>query len=352
CGLCDTVCPWNHVTNFMVRKLVRQAQFGISEMDAEIWRCTTCGNCIDGCPRGVGIIDIVLALRRISSTYNLLPKSVRATIGSLYAEGNPWGGKRSKRSDFTKTLKIKTFNEDMDILYFPCCTHIYDSRARKTAIATIEILKKAGINFGILGSGQVCCGESIRKTGDEELFRRLARDNIQLFIEKGVKTVLVSSPHCYHAFKNEYTEFKINLDVIHISEYIEDLFHSGKLRFTNKYNTRVTYHDPCYLGRHNNLYDQPRKVLSMIPGLELVELDDYMSGSLCCGGGGARIWQETRKTERLSDLRLKQAVETGVEMLITCCPYCIMNFEDSKTTFPENNLIKIKDITEIVRALI
>jgi Fe-S oxidoreductase len=352
CGLCDTVCPWNYVTNFMVRKLVRQAQLGVSEMGPEIWQCTTCGNCIDRCPRGVEIIDVILALRRISSTHNPAPRNIGATRGSLMAEGNPWGGNRNERSDFAKALDVKTFSENTDILYFPCCTQIYDLRTRKTAIATVDILKKAGVDFGILGSRQVCCGESIRKTGDEELFKRLARDNIRLFIEKGVKRVLVSSPHCYHAFKNEYPEFKINLDVIHISEFIADLIYSGELRFNGNFNARVTYHDPCYLGRHNNLYDQPRKILNMIPGLERVELDDPMIGSFCCGGGGARIWLETRKVERLADLRLKQAMETGAEVLATSCPYCIMNFEDSKKAFFENNLREIKDVTEIVSEVV
>ena len=352
CGLCDTVCPWNQVTDFMVRGLVRQAQLGISEMGDEIWQCSTCGNCVATCPRGVGIIDVMVALRRITSDHNLLPESIRTASGSLSAEGNPWGGNRNERLDLTNVLGVETFTEDMDILYFPCCAQIYDPRTRKIAVATVDILKKAGVGFGVIGAEEVCCGESIRKAGDEGLFKRLARDNIQTFIGKGVKTILVSSPHCYHTFKNEFAEFKVDFDVIHISQYLVELIDSGKLEYRKEYNKRVTFHDPCYLGRHNDLYDEPREILNKIPGLDLVEMADSMSNSLCCGGGGARIWMETPKAERLSDIRLEQGVETDSTVLATCCPYCTMNFEDSLGAYDGCNISEIKDITEIVNDLI
>ena len=352
CGLCDAVCPWNQVTDFMVRKLVRQAQLGISEMGDEIWQCTTCGNCVASCPRGVEIIDVIMGLRRIASSNNLAPQSIRTARGSLSAEGNPWGGEQNERGDLTTLLGVKTFTEDTDILYFPCCTQIYDPRTRKIAMATVDILKKAGVDFGIIGSNEVCCGESIRKAGDEDLFKRLARDNIQAFIEKGVKKILVSSPHCYHTFKNEFAEFKINFEVIHITEYLAELARSGKLKFVKEYAKKVTYHDPCYLGRHNGLYAEPREILGKIPGLDLVEMADSMDDSLCCGGGGARMWMETPKAERLSDLRLEQAMESESTVLATSCPYCTINFEDSLATMDGSNISEIKDITEIVNDVV
>ncbi|MFC2166980.1 (Fe-S)-binding protein, partial [Acidobacteriota bacterium] len=224
----------------------------------------------------------------------------------------------------------------------------YDPRLMKVARATADILNLARTGFGILGSKESCCGESIRKTGNEELFKRLARENIKTFIEKGVKKILVSSPHCFHTFKNEYPEFMVNFEVVHISRYVHDLICEGKLEFTKKYKKIVTYHDPCYLGRHNGIYDEPRETLKKIPGLELVEMADSREDSLCCGGGGGRIWMETPKSERFSDLRVEQAVAAGAEVLVTSCPYCITNFEDSRLNLKDSSVIEIKDITEII----
>jgi Fe-S oxidoreductase len=208
------------------------------------------------------------------------------------------------------------------------------------------------VDFGILGSKESCCGESIRKTGNEELFKRLAKENIKAFIELGVKKVLVSSPHCYHSFKNEYPEFMVNFEVVYISQYISELVNEGRLQFTKEYGKKVTYHDPCYLGRHNGIYDEPREVLKQIPGLQFSEMADSRERSLCCGGGGGRIWMETPKEERLSDLRVRQAVDVGAEVLVTSCPYCITNFTDSSLDLGEGQALQIKDITEVVQEVI
>jgi Fe-S oxidoreductase len=240
----------------------------------------------------------------------------------------------------------------MEILYFPCCYLSYDPRLKKVARATATILKKAGVDFGILGTKENCCGESIRRTGNEELFRRLAKENIKTFIDNGVKKILVSSPHCYHTFKNEYPEFKVNFDVVHISQYLSELINEGRLELSKEYAKKVTYHDPCYLGRHNNVYDEPREALKKIHGLQLNEMPDSRMDSLCCGGGGGRIWMETQKGERFSDLRVEQAVETGAEVLATCCPYCITNFEDSRLSREDSESLAIKDITEIIEEVI
>jgi Fe-S oxidoreductase len=242
----------------------------------------------------------------------------------------------------------------MEILYFPGCYLCYDPRLKKVARATAEILNKAGIEFGILGDKENCCGESIRKTGDEELFKRLARANIKTFVENGVRKILVSSPHCYHTFKNEYPEFMVNFEVVHISQYLFELIQEGRLELTREweYGKKVTYHDPCYLGRHNGIYDEPRKVLKKVAGLELVEMTDSLEDSLCCGGGGGRIWMETVKGERFSDLRLEQAVGVGAEVLVTACPYCITHFEESKLALEDGEATEIKDITEIIGEMI
>ncbi len=356
CGLCDTVCPWNRVRSFSMRKLVREATFGLTEIESEdIWRCTTCGRCPQQCPRDVKQIESGVALRRIANDYGVYPapvKTVRTINAGLVAQGNPFGEDREKRTAWAEGLSVRPFTEDMEILYFPCCYLCYDPRLKKVARATASILNKAGVDFGILGSKENCCGESIRKTGDEELFKRLAKENIKTFIDNGVKKILVSSPHCYHTFKNEYPEFRVNFEVIHISDYLFQLMNEGRLQLKNDYAKKLTYHDPCYLGRHNGIYDEPRGILKNIPGLELTELFESRSDSLCCGGGGGRVWMETQKGERFCDLRIDQALGVGAEVLATACPYCITMLEDSRITMGVDEKIEVKDITEIVQELI
>jgi len=353
CGLCDVVCPWNRVRTFSIRKIIREATFGLTEIESEdIWLCTTCGKCPQECPRDVRQIESGVSLRRIATEYGVFPSPVqpiRTVRANLIGEGNPFGEERAKRADWAEGLSVKTFTEGMELLYFPGCYLSYDPRLKKVARATAHILQTAEVDFGILGPEENCCGESIRKTGDEELFKRLARDNIKTFVDHGVKKILVSSPHCLHTFKNEYPEFMVNFEVIHVSQYILELINQGRLRLNHEYGRKATYHDPCYLGRHHNLYDAPREILQSISGLELIEMPDSREQSLCCGGGGGRIWMETLKNERFSDLRLEQAINIGAEVLATCCPYCITNFEDSRLNLELDEKIEIRDITEIVQ---
>jgi len=356
CGLCDVVCPWNRVRDFSMRRLVRQATFGMTDIESEeIWLCTTCGRCPQHCPRDVQQIQSGIALRRIATEYGVFPKSVqpvRTIRGSLVGEGNTLGEERAKRGDWAKGLSVESFTEGMEFLYFPGCYPSYDPRLKKVAVATANILNAAGVEFGILGPKENCCGESIRKTGDEEVFKRLARENIKAFVDNGVKKIIVSSPHCYHTFKNEYPDFMVNFEIIHMSQLLFKLIEEGRLELKGEYLKKVTYHDPCYLGRHNGIYNEPRGVLTHVPGLELNEMPDNRVDSLCCGGGGGRVWMETQKGQRFSDLRIDQAIGVGAEILATSCPYCITMFEDSRITMGMDEKIEIKDITEIIAEVI
>jgi len=356
CGLCDTVCPWNRVRPFSIRKIIRQATFGLTEIEGEdIWRCTTCGRCPQHCPRGVKQIEVGVALRRVASNYEVFPESVRSARtarASLISEGNPLQFERGRRGDWAKGLDVPEFAEDMDILYFVGCYLSFDPRMKKVAVATANLLQKAEVSFGILGSRENCCGESIRKTGSEDVFKRLAKENIKTFIDAGVRRILVSSPHCYHTFLNEYPEFRVHFDVVHISQYLLELVTSGRLTIGKDLPKTVTYHDPCYLGRHNDVYDAPRRLLQMVPGLRLVEMADSRKNSLCCGGGGGRIWMDTPKEERFSNLRLIQARDVGAEILATACPYCITNFEESRLNLEYEPYLEIRDITEIIHEVV
>ncbi len=356
CGKCDVYCPWNKVRTFSIRKIIREASLGLTEIEGDdIWRCTTCGSCPSHCPRGVEQIEIGVSLRRVAAEYGVFPESaggVRSASASLVAEGNPLNEQRGKRAEWAKGLSVKPFGEGVEFLYFVGCYYCYDPRLKKVAAATANILNQAGVDFGILGSNESCCGESIRKTGGEEEFKALAKENIKTFIDHGVKKILVSSPHCYHTFKNEYSEFMVNFEIVHVSELLAELIADGRLELPGEYRKKVAYHDPCYLGRHNGIYDQPRQALQRIPGLELVEMAESRDDSLCCGGGGGRIWMDTPKSERFADLRLEQAKQAGAEVLVTSCPYCITNFEESRLALDSDQALQIRDITEIIQEVI
>jgi len=358
CGKCDVVCPWNRVANFSIRRIIRQASLGLLEIELDdIWRCTTCGSCVAACPRGVEQVDVTVAVRRIAATYGVhsgAAKTLPGVAASLSSDGNPLGEARANRTAWADGLPVKPYTEGMEILYFVGCYYSYDPRNMKVAAATARILDRAGVAFGILGDRENCCGESIRKAGDEERFKALARENIKAFIDNGVRRILVSSPHCFHTFRNEYSEFMMNLEVVHISQYLQELMEQGRLEPSGRFAKRVAYHDPCYLGRHNGVFDAPREVLKKLPGLELVELPESRQNSLCCGGGGGRIWMHTDKEERFGNIRLDQAREVGAEVLVTSCPYCISNFEESRIsllmdeTLPDEDALQIKDLTEVV----
>lgn len=360
CGLCDSVCPWNQVRDFSMRRIIREAAFGLTEIEGEdVWRCTTCGTCPAQCPRGVRQIDVSVSLRRVATEYEVFPasvKSARSARASVISEGNPLQGERGARAAWAEGLSVPTFEEGMEVLYFVGCYYAYDPRMKKVARATANILKTAGVEFGILADKESCCGESIRKIGAEAVFKDMAKANIKQFIDHGVKKIVVSSPHCYHTFKNEYPEFMVAFDVVHMSEYVLELVESGRLELPRELPGElartVTYHDPCYLGRHNDIYDAPRNLLKKVGGLELAEMERSGRRSLCCGGGGGRIWMDTPQAERFSDIRLEEAKATGASVLATACPYCITNFEESRLNLEYEDVIEIKDITEIINEAI
>jgi len=355
CGLCTGTCPWNMVRSFMVRRLIHQAQLGLTDFeDEDVWTCVACRLCVDRCPRGVEIPDIMRALRRVIVEVGAgkVPDSLRIAIKNISGVGNPLGEPQEKRTDWAKDLGVKTYAKGTEILYFPCCYQVYDPSIQRVARATVSILKKAKVDFGILDGNEVCCGESARKAGSESLFRSLAQRNINLFNEAGVSKIVVTSPHCYHTFTEEYPEFGGNFEVIHFSQYLYELIKEGRIKFTKELNKKITYHDSCCLGRYAGIYDEPRQVLESIPGLELVEMRDYREYSLCCGGCAGRLWMETKKGERFSDLRIEQALDTGASVLAVACPYCMLNFEDSVLTSDKGDVIKIKDIAELVQEAI
>lgn len=351
CGLCTASCPWNSVRTFMPHKKITESKFGLVELSEEDWwLCSTCNMCVSRCPRGVAITDVIRAVRNITldSVIRAVPASLRNAMGSLKNAGNPWGGAREERTGWIKDLAIPSVNGETEMLYFSCCTPAFDPKMGSVARATARILKETGAKFGILGSNESCCGESVRKAGNYTLFENLAANNIKAIHESGVKEVVVTSPHCYGTFKNEYPALGGDFSVIHFVQYLARSIDQGKLTFKKPFPKNVVYHDPCYLGRHNGIYDEPRNVLKSIPDLILADEINARENSLCCGGGGARIWMETKKGERFSDTLVEQAIDLGAEVLATACPYCILNFKDSVLTMGKEDTLKVMDISEIV----
>ncbi|MDD4876387.1 MAG: (Fe-S)-binding protein [Dehalococcoidales bacterium] len=355
CGLCTGVCPWNNVRSFTVRKIMHQAQLGLIDFeDEDMWRCVTCRACVDRCPRSVGIIDVMKAMRRGITELGIakVPDSLRITMKNISTTGNPLGEPPENRADWAKGLDVKEYTKGTEWLYVTGCMAAYDPKLQRISKAIVYLLKKAGLDFGILGERERCSGESVRKAGDEQLFQTLAQTNIETFKELGVKKIVTTSPHSYHAFKNEYPELEGNFEVVHYSQLLAELIKDGKLKPTKELKRKITYHDPCYLGRHNAVYDEPREVLNSIPGIELIEMPRSKENSLCCGGGGGGIWMETKKGERFADLRLDEAEEAGANILAVACPYCMSMFEDSVLSLNKGDVLEIKDIAELLQEVI
>jgi len=351
CGTCTAVCPWNLVRLFSNRRMMHRVQLGVIDFaEEDIWTCATCGACVARCPRGVANVDVTRALRKVVSEVGAakVPDSLRISIKNIATVGNPQGEPEDSRGQWAEDMGVKTFTPNSEVLYYSCCVPAFDGKIRRIAKSTVEILNRVGIDFGVLGAKERCCGESVRKAGAESIFESLATDNIRTFSESGVKKVVASSPHCYHTFKNEYPELGAEFEVMHFVQLLAQLLDEGKLTFSGEVKKKVIYHDPCYLGRHNDIYDEPRRVLQAIPGVELLEFPDSRQDSICCGGGGGRIWMDTPAGERFSELKLQQAFDAGADILAVACPYCMLMFDDSLLSMGKEGAIEIRDISELV----
>ena len=355
CGLCTNLCPWRLVPGevseaFNIRKMQRLGQLGLEGFEEEevLFACATCGMCQSNCPRKVEIINNVRSMRNTTVGAGFLPAHLRPIAGSIHANGNPWSGEQEKRAEWQEGLDIPAFSEDTEYLLFVCCTSCYDTRSKKIAKSIVTLLKQAGVSFGVLTAEENCCGETIRKLGDEELFQKLAESNIKLFNGKGVKKIITTSPHCLYAFKKDYPDYGGEYEVMHYSEVLNNLLKEGKLTFNEEIGKKVTFHDPCYLGRHNEVYDAPRELIQAIPGVELVELDRNKSKSLCCAGGGGRVWAEVPMGQRFGEFRITDAVEKQADVLVTACPYCILMLDDACAGLEKNEVLKVMEMSELL----
>jgi Fe-S oxidoreductase len=346
CGVCTAICPLALTGKApSVRKLVRLAQTGLPTNWDGTWLCTTCKVCETTCPRGVPIVDVLHALRAIAFSEHRAPARLEEAVWKVYENGNPWGESRTSRGRWTDGLEIKDALEGVSALLYTGCISSYDPRLQRTAKALSSILKKADIDFGVLKTEEKCCGEAVYQSGEEGYLEELIVENIETFSKTNASVVLSISPHCFNMFKTIYPKYGATFKVLHYTELLAELLDTGKLRLKHPLELEVTYHDPCYLSRYHGIEEQPRRVLQSIKGIELHEMRNVRGNTLCCGGGGGRIFQET-EDERLSNLRVREAAETGAQILATSCPYCIQNFEDSIKT--QEKRMEVYDVAELV----
>ncbi len=355
CGKCTGSCPISVISpHFNIRKLLYEVLNSEGEDIAKkkemLWDCSTCTTGVVRCPKEVDPSDLIISMRSVLVEDGQVPPKIRDVLKSISIRGNPWNIGQEKRSEWAEGLEIKSI-ADAEILYYVCCTVAFDPRLQKIAKALAKTLAKAGINFGTLGNDEVCCGNEIRRMGDIWSFDALKEMNIEMFKQFPIKQIITSSPHCYNTFKNEYTE--LDIEVKHYTQIISDLIKKKKLSFSKKFEKTVTYHDPCFLGRQNQIYDEPRDILKSIPSLKFVEMDRTRERALCCEGGGGRMWIEAFETmERTATIRVKEALDCGAEILATACPFCLLTLEDAVKSGELEDKIQILDIIEIVSQVI
>ena len=346
CGKCTGSCPEAGRTPFNIRMLVRKRQFQHGIEESLPWYCTSCGACTLRCPRDVKPSEVIIDLRAALVEDGQIPVSIQKALENTSVQKNPWGRSRAKRGAWLEKLDIEVphvSETESKRLLFTCCIQAYDPRCMVIPINVAKILNKGGMEFGILGEEEACCGNEIRRIGESGLFEELQEENIATFQEYGVKEIIALSPHCMNTLKKEYGD--LGIKVSHYTEAVAAMIKAGELTPTAAYEKKVIYHDPCFLGKQNNIFDEPRSILRAIEGLELIEFTRSRETSLCCEGGGGRMFYETEGTiQRNSEIRVLEAIEKGAEVMATSCPFCLMTLEDPAT---EKGLV-VKELSEIL----
>jgi len=316
-----------------------------------LWACTTCRACEEVCPVTIEHVPRVIAMRQgqtlMAESY---PKELNTALKGLERNGNPWGIGYDKRADWAEGLDIKTmaYNSNVDYLLWVGCAGSFDDRSKKVSTSLVKILQKAGVSFAILGVEEKCTGDFARRVGNEMLFQMMAQENIETLNNYKVKKIITACPHCLNSLKHEYPQMGGNYQVIHHAEFIDQLVKEGKIKLKQSFEEALTYHDPCYLGRYNNIYDQPRSILRSISKGLFKELNRYGRESFCCGAGGGRMWMEETIGKRIYLERSEEIVGLQVSTVAVGCPFCLTMIEDGMKELGKEEAIKTMDIAELV----
>jgi Fe-S oxidoreductase len=322
--------------------------------DEVLWACTTCRACEEACPVLIEYVDKIVDMRRhLVQEESRFPSELTRTFKAMETQGNPWGIDASSRGDWAAGLDVPTLADkpDAEYLYFVGCAGSFDDRNKRTTQALARILKKAGVDFAILGVEEPCNGETARRIGNEYLFQSMAQMAVEVLGGYKVRKIITNCPHCFNTFKNDYPQFGGEYEVVHATELVEKLIRQGKIEFSVQEERAVTYHDSCYLGRYNDVLEAPRSILSMIPGVSLREMERSGRFGMCCGAGGGRMWMEEEPDKRVNLRRVEQALETNPDTVAVACPFCMTMIDDGlKAKGKEENELPALDVMEIVAA--
>ena len=324
--------------------------------EEEIWACTTCGACQEVCPVNIEHIRKIIELRRnLVMAQSKMPESAQLMLRNMQQRGHPWAGIQSMRlrGDWTsdQELKILAEGDNANTLFWVGCTGALVERNVNATLSMTRVLKASGVDFAVLGDAETCCGDPARRAGYEFQFQMMAEQNIEIFKSYNIKEIITTCPHCYNTIKHEYPRYGGHFKVVHYTELLWDLIRQGKLKLTNGLNAKLTYHDPCYLGRYNGVYLEPRQILKAIPKAKLEEMERSRNKSFCCGGGGGLMWiEEQPGTTKINQMRLEDALKTGFETVVTACPYCLQMFEDAIDHKEMKDRLKARDLVELVEA--
>lgn len=320
--------------------------------DKVLWQCTTCLACVQECPVMIEHVDSIVDMRRnLVLTESEFPPQLNSVFKSLETNYTPWVFNAADRAAWAEGMNIKTMAEDKDgeILFWVGCAGSFDERYKKVTKAFAAIMQKAGVDFRILGTEEKCNGDTARRLGNEYLSQMMMRENIETMNNYGVKKVVTACPHCFHSLKNEFPQFGGNYEVTHHTVFIEELIAKGKIQIKEETeNHKVTYHDSCYLGRYNNIYDAPRNSLSKVAGLDIVEMKRNKSKGFCCGAGGGRMFLEDDEGGRINEERTREALETKADTIASACPFCMTMMTDGVKHFEKTDEVAVKDIAEII----
>lgn len=347
CGTCTATCPWYDFTQegLSVRHYMRRAHLGLSEGGDGLWRCTTCKACESRCPRDVPIVEALKGLRGLDWRKRQVDPILESTLWSVYENYNPYSQPRLERHRWSGDLPVRHLCEGQhtSVLFFVGCESAYDRRLQALPRSISSLLNAAKVDWATLGSREQCCGDIVTNMGDRDYFDHHATAHVKVLEDTKASTIVTASPHCVESLKAY--PWEKGPEVVHITDYLYMLLDDKKLEFKGNGVSSATYHDPCYLGRFNGVYEPPRGLLEAA-GIKLMEMEHIKRDSLCCGGGGGRIFQDSVPGERFSEPRVQEAAATEAEVMATACPYCIQMFEDSSRTHAPG--LVVKDVTELL----
>jgi len=364
CSICNSACPAAIDEKFLgpsaltanYRFITDSRDQGseqrLKPMADNIWLCTQCNSCTMFCPKNLSCANAIVDDHSLIIETGNIPKTVKDVLESVYKYHNPMATHQNKRMEWAKGLNVKTYpvTTSADVLFFTCCSNAYDARNQETARIMAGVFDKLGVSYATLGAEEWCCGDHMLRLGEKGLFEELAQHNLNMFKQFSANKIVTISPHCYNTFKNDKPYSDAKLNVQHYTEFLAEAIKQGRIKPAKTVKRKVAYHDPCFLGKRNDIFDAPRRILQSINGLELVEMKRTRQSSFCCGGGAGRVWTEDAQPEKRPCVsRVKEALDLGVDTIAAACPYCVTTLEDAVKVLDVEGKIAVKDVAELLK---